>query len=79
MLSIALVCSVFTVSSPSSSPVDPETGADATEYDYVSDDLYSSAAELPGKPLLINWYRPFHSLMLALDFATVFNCSYSDA
>ena len=37
---------------PSSSPVDPETGADATEYDYVTDDPSSCATELPGKPPL---------------------------
>ena len=30
-------------------------------------------------PLWSSRYRPFHSLMLALDFATVIVCSYSDA
>ena len=62
---------------PLFSPVDPET--DATPViDYVDDD--PSLPEQPGKPLL--WssrYRPFLSLMLALDFATVIVCSYSDA
>ena len=31
-------------------PVDPETGADATEYDYVTDDPSPCTSELPGKP-----------------------------
>ena len=31
-------------------PVDPETAADATEYDYVTDDPSSCTTELPGKP-----------------------------
>ena len=35
---------------PSSSPVDPETGADATEYDYVTDEPSPCTTELPGKP-----------------------------
>ena len=45
---------------PSSSPVDPETDADAIEYDYITDDL-SFSAELPGKPPppLITIYRLF--------------------
>ena len=51
MLCDAFVCSVFIVSSPSSSPVDPETGVGVTEYDYVTDDP-SCATELPGKPPL---------------------------
>ena len=34
----------------SSSPVDPETGADATEYDYVTDDPSPCTTELLGKP-----------------------------
>jgi len=33
----------------SSSPVDPETGADAAEYDYVTGDPSSCTTELPGK------------------------------
>ena len=36
---------------PFSSPVDPETGVDATKYDYGVDDP-SFSAELPGKPPL---------------------------
>ena len=65
---------------PLFSPVDPETIVDATVIDYVSDDPSSLLAELPGKPpLWSSRYRPFHSLMLALDFATVIDCSYSDA
>jgi hypothetical protein len=35
---------------PSSSPGDPETGADATEYDYVTDDPSACTTEVPGKP-----------------------------
>ena len=53
---------------PSSSPVDPETGADATEYDYVTDDPSSCATELPGKPPpLITRYRLFFSILIALE------------
>ena len=37
---------------PSSSPVDLVTGADATEYDYVTDDPSPCTTELPGKPPL---------------------------
>ena len=33
---------------PSSSPVDPETGADATEYGYIDDE--PSLPKQPGKP-----------------------------
>ena len=62
---------------PLFSPVDPETDA-APVIDYVIDD--PSLPEQPGKPpLWSSRYRPFHSLMLALDFATVIVCSYSDA
>ena len=42
---------------PSSSPVDPETGADAIEYDYGVDD--PSLPEQRGKPPLITRYRLF--------------------
>ena len=55
------VCSVFTVSSPSSSPVDPETDAAATQYDYSVDDP-SFSAELPGKPPLDHQISPIPSL-----------------
>ena len=46
---------------PLFSPVDYETDADATEYDYVTDDHSSCATELPRKPfpLLITRYRLF--------------------
>ena len=58
-------------------PVDLETDA-APVIDYVDDDPFLS--EQPGKPpLWSSRYRPFLSLMLALDFATVIVCSYSDA
>ena len=62
---------------PLFSPVDPETDV-APVIDYVDDD--PSLPEQPGKPPPV-WssrYRPFHSLMLALDFTTVIVCSYSD-
>ena len=39
--------------------------------------LFSRASKQA--PLWSSRYRPFHSLMLALDFATVIVCSYSDA
>ena len=52
MLSGTSVCSVFTVSSPSSSPVDIETAVDAAVIDYVDDDPSSLSVELPGKPPL---------------------------
>ena len=74
------MCLIFTVSSPSPSPIDPETAADVAVIDYIVDDPSSLSAELLGKPPLgSSRYRPFHSLMLALDFATVIVCSYSDA
>ena len=67
MLCDAFVCSVFIVSSPSSSPVDPETGVGVTEYDYVTDDP-SCATELPGKPPpLITRYSLLFSILLALE------------
>jgi hypothetical protein len=49
--------------------------------DYVTDDPPSFSAELPGKQNLLDHSDITHSfsLMLALDFATVFDCSYSDA
>ena len=53
---------------PLFSPVDPETGADATEYDYVTDDPSPCTTELPGKPPpLITRYRLFFSILLALE------------
>ena len=51
---------------PPSSPVDLETGVDATEYDYVTDG--PSLLEQPGKPPpLITRYRLFFSILLALE------------
>ena len=47
---------------PSSSPVDPETGADATEYDYVTDNPSSCTTKLPGKPPLDHQISPIPSL-----------------
>ena len=57
---------------PLFSPVDPETDADATGYDYASDDQ-PLLAELPGKqnPLDHSYIAHSFSPMLALDFATV--------
>jgi hypothetical protein len=70
---------LFIVSSPSSYPIAPETDA-APETDYTVDDP-SFAAELPGKqnPLDHSYISYSFSLVLALDFATVLDCSYSDA
>ena len=62
---------------PLFSPIDPETDA-APVIGYVDDD--PSLPEQPGQPPL--WsspYRPLHSLLLALEFATVIVCTYSDA
>ena len=46
---VMLCCSVFTVSPPSPSPVDYETDAAATQFDYGVDDP-SFLPEQPGKP-----------------------------
>ena len=51
---------------PSSSPVDLETDAAATQYDYGVDDP-SLLPEQPGKPPLITRYRLFYSILLALE------------
>ena len=52
----------------------------AAEYDYAPDDQ-SFSAELPGKQNALDHSYITHSfpLMLALDFATVIDSSYSDA
>jgi hypothetical protein len=66
---------------PPSLPIDPETAADAApECDYTVADP-SFAAELPGKqnPLDHPYIAHSFSPMLALEFATVYVCSYSDA
>ena len=62
---------IIIVSSPSSSPVDPETVVDATVIDYTDDD--PSLAEQPGKqnPLDHSYIAHSFSLVLALDFAPV--------
>jgi hypothetical protein len=64
---------------PLFSPVDPEADV-APEYDYVAD-AQPLSAELLGKqnPLDHSYIAHSFSRMLALDFATVFNSSYSDA
>ena len=67
------------MSSPLFSPVDYETDAAADQFDYGVGDS-SFLPEQPGKPpLLITRYRLLFSILLALDFATVSDCSYSDA
>jgi hypothetical protein len=64
---------------PFFSPVDPEADV-APEFDYPSD-VEPLSAELPGKqnPLDHSYIAHSFSLVLALDFATVFDSSYSDA
>jgi hypothetical protein len=59
---------------PLSSPVDSETDA-APVYDYVTDDPPSHSAEQPGKqnPLDHSDITHSFSLLLALEFATVFD------
>ena len=64
MLCTCLLC--IYCFSPLFSPVDYETDADATEYDYVTDDP-SLLPEQPGKPPLITRYRLFYSILLALE------------
>ena len=78
MLCFVMLCLLYIYCfSPLFSLVDPETEA-APVIDYVDDD--PSLPEQPGKPpLWSSRYRPFHSLMHALDFATVIDCSYSNA
>ena len=75
----SIVCFIFIVSSPLFLPVDSETDA-APGYDYAADNQPLSV-ELPGKqnPLDHSYIAHSFSPMLALDFATVFDCSYSDA
>ena len=65
---------------PLFSPVDPETDA-APVIDYITDDPASFSAELPGKQNLLGHSYITHSFfpVLALDFATVIDCSYFDA
>jgi hypothetical protein len=65
---------------PPSLPLDPKTDDDATEYDYVIDDQTPSA-ELPRKqnPLDHSYITHSFSPMLVLDFATIIDCSYSNA
>jgi hypothetical protein len=63
-----IVCCVFTISSPSFSPIDPETAADAAEYDYIVD-KQTPSAELPGKQNPLDHLDIAYpsSLMLALE------------
>ena len=79
MLCFVMLCLLYIYCFfPLFSPVGPEA-ADAPVIDYVVDND-PSLPEQPGKAAF--WssrYRPFRSLMLALDFATVIVCSYSDA
>ena len=59
--------------------VDPETTSDATVTDYVTDDPPSCPSNSAGPPIDHPDIAHSISLMLALDFATVIVCSYSDA
>ena len=74
----AFVCFVFIVF-PLFSPVDPEADA-APEYDCATD-VQPLSADLPSKqsPLDHSYIAYSFSLMLALEFATIFVSSYSDA
>jgi hypothetical protein len=77
----AFVCFIFIVSSPLFFLIDTETDA-APSFDYTLDNQ-PFASELPGKhspiPLIFLISPISFSLMLALDFATVVDSSYSDA
>ena len=60
------------------SPVDPETAADAAVIDYINDNpLFPFSGASRQAPSLIIPISPIpSSLLLALDFATVIDCSY---
>ena len=75
---IAFVACIYCFFSPFS-PIASETDA-AQETDYTADDP-AFAAKQPGKqnPLDHSYIAYSFSLMLALYFATVIACSYSDA
>ena len=77
---VTSVCFIFTISSPLFSPVDSETDV-VPVIDYVPDDPASFSAELPGKQNPLDHFYIAYSFfpMLALEFATVVDCSYSDA
>jgi hypothetical protein len=70
---------------PPSLPIDPETAADAAEYDYAPDEQPSDdqplSAELPGKqnPLDHSDITYSFSLLLALENCYCFALSYSNA
>ena len=67
MLCFVMLCLLYIYCFfPLFSPVDYETDAAATQYDYGVDDP-SFLPEQPGKPPLITRYRLFFSLMLALE------------
>ena len=77
----AFDCSVIYCSpSVTSFPVDSETAVDPVIDYFTVEDSYLSA-EQPGKqtPLDHSYIAHSFSPMLALDFATVIDCSYSDA
>ena len=79
MRCVALFALYLLFLAPLFSPVDSATDA-AAEYDYAPDNQ-SFSAELPGKqnPLDHSYIAYSFFLVLALDFATVIACSYSDA
>ena len=80
-LPVALFAMYLLFLPPPSLPIDPETADDPPEYNYVVNDPSNFSAELPGKqnPLEHSYIAYSFSLMLALDFATVVDSSYSDA
>jgi hypothetical protein len=64
--------------SATSFPIDPETiDASVFDYGYASEDsIYLSSIQASNPPLIIPISPIPFSLMLALDFATVIDCSY---
>ena len=63
---VMLMFALYLLFLPLFSPVDYETDAAATQYDYGVDDP-SFLLEQPGRPPLITRYRLFFSILLALE------------
>ena len=82
---VTFVCLIFTGSSPSSLSVEPgadvvpETDAAPVTGYTVDDQPFSAKQRGKQNPLEHTDITHSFSLMLALDFATVIVCSYSDA
>jgi hypothetical protein len=75
---------IYCFSPPLSLSIDAETDDVAAGYDYDTDEQLvddpSFLPEQPGKPPPLSiQISPIPFLLLALDFATVNVCSYSDA